>query len=74
MTPKVDSTTALRTRPTEVSLLNCASRIAKIKKIAVPNAFIRNAPALARSSSSPLSLKVTPAPRSALASSAVISC
>ena len=39
----VESTTAVSTRPTEVSLLNCASRIAKIRKIAVPNALSRNA-------------------------------
>ena len=56
-TPMVESTTAVSTRPTEVSLLNCASRIAKIRKIAAPNAFSRNAPAFARSSSSPLSFQ-----------------
>src|SRR5215468_3351433 len=67
-TPKVESTTAVSTRPTEVSLLNCASRIAKMRKIAVPNALSRNADALARSSSSPLSLNITPAPRSVCAS------
>src|SRR6266446_1673259 len=68
-TPKVESTTAVSTRPTEVSLLNCASRIAKMRKIAVPNALSRNADALARSSSSPLSLNITPAPRSVRARS-----
>ena len=45
-TPKVDITTAVSTRPTEVSLLNCASRIAKIRKIAVPNALSRKAAGL----------------------------
>src|SRR5262249_4369683 len=46
----------------------------KIRKIAVPNAFMRKAPAFARSSSSPLSRNVTPGPRSALASSRAIAC
>ncbi len=73
-TPMVDSTTADSTRMTEVKRLNCASRIAKIRKIAVPKAFARKAPAFSRSSSSPLSLKVTPSPRSALASAAITSC
>ena len=44
-----------------------------MRKIAVPKAFSRNAEAFARSSSSPFRRKVTPWPRSVLASSAVIS-
>ena len=52
-TPIVDRTTADNTRRTLENLLNCASRMAKIRKIAAPKAFIRKAPALARSSSSP---------------------
>src|SRR5262249_11495590 len=47
ITPNVESTTAVSTKPTEVSLLNCASRIAKMRKIAVPNALSRNPEALA---------------------------
>src|SRR3989337_1898795 len=65
-TPMVDSTTADSTRKTEVSLLNCARRIAKIRKIAVPKAFIRKAPAFSRSSSSPFCFQVTPGPRAAV--------
>jgi hypothetical protein len=39
--------------PTERNLLNCASRIAKMRNSAVPNALSRKAEAFARSSSSP---------------------
>ena len=55
-TPIVDRTTAERTSSTLENLLNWASRIAKIRKIAAPKAFIRKAPASSRSSSSPFSL------------------
>ena len=59
-TPMVDMTTADSTRPTEMNLLNCAKRTAKIRNSAAMKAFARNAPASACSSSSPAMVQRTP--------------
>jgi hypothetical protein len=57
----VDITTADSTSPTERKLVELRQQHHKIRKIAAPNALLRNAPAAFCSSSSPASFQRMPA-------------